>query len=173
MGVFEKNVVSTASDLDKYTSSGMYDGMFVFSSASQVFSGLKIESGSTFLMIAVNGYAVAQTGVVPQVTQLLYVMPSGLDGSSGVRNAKLYTRTGIYVATTKTYTWGKFDGLAYASDISRLDSYIQQNSDLIQENQTAITANTKEIARVNSFAAQAQETAERAQDAAQEAKSAA
>lgn len=171
MGVFEKNMVSSASDLDKYTSSGMYDGMFVFSSASQTISGLKIESGSTFLMVVVNGYAVAQTGVVPQVTQLLYVMPSGLDGSSGVRNAKLYTRTGIYVASTKTYTWGKFDGLAHASDISRLDSYIQENSGLIQENQTAIAANTQEIARVSSTAAQAVSTAQKAKDIAEAAKS--
>lgn len=167
MGVFEKNAVSNATDLNEYTSSGMYDGMFVFSSTSQTtVSGLKIENGSTFLMVSVNGYAVAQTGVVPQVTQLLYVMPSGLDGSSGVRNAKLYTRTGIYVASTKTYTWGKFDGLSYASDITKLLGYIQDNSDLIQENQSAITANTKEIARVNSLATQAQESADRAQEAA-------
>lgn len=167
MGVFEKNAVSNATDLNEYTSSGMYDGMFVFSSTSQTaVSGLKIENGSTFLMVSVNGYAVAQTGVVPQVTQLLYVMPSGLDGSSGVRNAKVYTRTGIYVASTKTYTWGKFDGLAQASDITKLLGYIQDNSDLIQENQSAITANTKEIARVNSLATQAQESADRAQEAA-------
>lgn len=174
MGVFEKNAVSNATELNEYTSSGMYDGMFVFSPESQTtVSGLRIENGSTFLMIAVNGYAVAKTGVVPQVTQLLYVMPSGgLDGSS-VINAKLYTRTGIYVASTKTYTWGKFDGLAYASDISKLNGYIQENSGLIQENQVAISTNTKEIARVNSTATQAQEDAGRAQEAANTAQNAA
>lgn len=139
MGVFEKNVVSSASDLDKYTSSGMYDGMFVFSSASQTISGLKIESGSTFLMVVVNGYAVASAGVVPQVTQLLYLMPSGLDGSSGVRSAKVYTRTGIYVEATKTYTWGKFDGLAHASDIAKIDTDLQEKAGYIQENEAAIT----------------------------------
>lgn len=140
MGVFEKNAVSNATDLNKYTSSGMYDGMFVFSSASQTIGGLKIESGSTFLMVAVNGYAVASAGVVPQVTQLLYLMPSGLDGSSGVRNAEVYTRTGIYAASTKTYTWGKFDGLAHASDIAKVLGYLQETDNLVQENQSAITA---------------------------------
>lgn len=138
MGVFEKNAVSNATELDKYTSSGMYDGMFVFSPESQTtVSGLKIESGSTFLMVVVNGYAVGKSAV-PQVTQLLYVMPSGLDGSSGVRNAKLYTRTGIYVATTNTYTWGNFDGLAQASDISKLNNRLDTAERTIASEQSRL-----------------------------------
>ena len=109
MGVFEKNVVSNATDLNTYTSSGIYDGMFVFSSTSQTaVSGLKIENGSTFLMVSVNGYAVAQTGVVPQITQLLYILPSGLDGSHGVRPANVYIRTGIH--SPSGYIWNEFTG---------------------------------------------------------------
>ena len=140
MGVFEKNVVSNATDLDKYTSSGIYDGMFVFSSASQVFSGLKIESGSTFLMIAVNGYAVAQTGVVPQITQLLYILPSGLDGSHGVRPANVYIRTGIH--SPSGYIWNEFTGFggggASSEELNAIKGRLDTTEAAIQSEQAQL-----------------------------------
>lgn len=139
MGVFEKNAVSSAESLDAYKSNGVYSGMFVFSnSPSGTVGGLSIESGSTFLLVVVNGYAVASTGLLPQVTQLLYLLPSGGLGQDGVRQANMYVRTAIFNASSQSYVWGNFDKIATAGDISVVVAGLSDAVVAISENSNSI-----------------------------------
>ena len=56
MGMFEKNAVTNIAELDTYTTNGMYSGLFQFENVTSAISGgVEMFTGSTFLMITVNG----------------------------------------------------------------------------------------------------------------------
>lgn len=120
MGIFEKNVVANATDLDTYTTNGMYSGLFIFSGPYQQHYGLVIPSGSTFLLVTVNGYAVASAGLTPQLTQMLYLLPAKDIGQP----AKMYLRTAYWDASAKSWVWDIWDRLATERELMDLEARV-------------------------------------------------
>ena len=119
MGIFEKNVVDNAYDLDGYTTNGMYSGMFPLYQQNW---GLAIPAGSTFLMVTINGYAVAAYGAVPQLTQMLYLLPAKT--GSEQFPAKMYIRTAWWNANAKDWVWNYWDKIVTASELSALEARV-------------------------------------------------
>ena len=119
MGIFEKNVVDNAYDLDGYTTNGMYSGMFPLYQQNW---GLAIPAGSTFLMVTINGYAVAAYGAVPQLTQMLYLLPAKT--GSEKFPAKMYIRTAWWNANAKDWVWNYWDKIVTASELSALEARV-------------------------------------------------
>lgn len=161
MGMFEKNSVKNIADLDTYTTNGMYSGLFA-NTTLQTLGGLQFTPGDTFLMVTVNGYAASAFGT-PQLTQMLYKLPS--KKGSGNSSARMYLRTAYWDkdAEPKAWVWANWDRLAMASEISgggggSIEEYNRLNE--------LITANTAKITSVESKANAAKSAAETAQTAA-------
>lgn len=161
MGMFEKNAVTNIADLDTYTTNGMYSGLFA-NTTLQTLGGLEFTPGDTFLLITVNGYAASAFGT-PQLTQMLYRLPS--KKGSGNNSARMYLRTAYWNkdADPKAWVWANWDRLAMASEISEGGGgSIEEYNRLIE----LITANTEKISSVESTANDAKSAAETAQTAA-------
>ena len=120
MGMFEKNVVANLSDLDTYTTNGMYSGIFMLSASYQQHCGLDIPLGSTFLIVTVNGYAVSSAGLTPQLTQMLYLLPAKNFNAP----AKMYLRTAAWDASAKDWVWNYWDKIVTASELSALEARV-------------------------------------------------
>ena len=120
MGVFEKNVVDNAYELDGYTTNGMYSGLFA-DTALQSLGGLQFTPGDSFLLITVNGYAASAFGT-PQLTQMLYRLPSK-QGSEQFP-AKMYIRTAWWNASAKDWVWNYWDKIVTASELSALEARV-------------------------------------------------
>ena len=161
MGMFEKNAVTNIAELDTYTTNGMYSGLFA-DTTLQTLGGLQFTPGDTFLLITVNGYAASAFGT-PQLTQILYRLPS--KKGSGNNSARMYLRTAYWDkdADPKAWVWANWDRLATASEISGGGGgSIEEYNRLIE----LITANTAKISSVESTANSAKSAAETAQTAA-------
>ena len=162
MGMFEKNAVKNIAELDTYTTNGMYSGLFQFENVTSAISGgVEMFTGSTFLMITVNGYAVAKAGLTPQLTQMLYLLPAKDFNAT----AKMYLRTAYWNkdADPKAWVWANWDRLATASEISGGGGgSIEEYNRLIE----LISANTAKISSVEITANSAKSSAETAQTAA-------
>lgn len=162
MGMFEKNAVTNIAELDTYTTNGMYSGLFQFENVTSAISGgVEMFTGSTFLMITVNGYAVAKAGLTPQLTQMLYLLPAKDFNAT----AKMYLRTAYWNkdADPKAWVWANWDRLATASEISGGGGgSIEEYNRLIE----LISANTAKISSVESTANSAKSAAETAQSTA-------
>ena len=161
MGMFEKNAVTNIADLDTYTTNGMYSGLFS-DTTLQTLGGLQFKPGDTFLLITVNGYAASTFGT-PQLTQMLYKLPS--KKGSGNSSARMYLRTAYWNkdAEPKAWVWANWDMLATASEISGGGGgSIEEYNTLIE----LISANTTKISSVESTANDAKSAAETAQTAA-------
>ena len=158
-GIIEKNTIKHISDLNTYTTNGMYSGLFT-DTTLQSLGGLQFTPGDTFLMVTVNGYAASAFGT-PQLTQMLYKLPS--KQGSGNYSARMYMRTAYWNkdAEPKAWVWANWDRLAMASEISGGGS-IEEYNRLIE----LITANTTKISSVESTANSAKSAAETAQTAA-------
>lgn len=101
-GVRELGATMEATVIDECRESGMYGGVIATGLEHR---GLALSAGDTFLIVTVNGYAIAQTGLVPQCTQLLYRLPAST--GTGVRvEAGVYTSTGVWTGTS--YEWGSW-----------------------------------------------------------------
>ena len=161
MGMFEKNAVTNIADLDTYTTNGMYSGLFS-DTTLQTLGGLQFKPGDTFLLITVNGYAASTFGT-PQLTQMLYKLPS--KKGSGNSSARMYLRTAYWDknADPKKWEFANWDMLAMASEISGGGGgSIEEYNTLIE----LISANTTKISSVESTANDAKSAAETAQTAA-------
>lgn len=182
MGVFEKNAVTNIADLDTYTTNGMHSGLFA-NTTFQTLGGLKFTPGDTFLLITVNGYAASAFGT-PQLTQMLYRLPS--KKGSGNNSARMYLRTAYWDknADPKAWVWANWDRLATASEISgggggsieelnRLNELIAANTAKISSVESTANAAKSAAETAQTAATSAQETANSAQTAATEAKTAA
>lgn len=140
-GLYEKNEVSNVSDINGYTTNGMYSGII---KSGGTISGKTIHAGTTFLIVTINGYAVAASGLPPQATQMVYLLPAGYDFSTGMPNlvkAELYVRTASYNSSSKTYVWGDFVSLGAVTEEEKvviLDRILELES-LSSNNQTRIS----------------------------------
>lgn len=161
MGMFEKNAVTNLADLNTYTTNGMYSGLFA-DTTLQSLGGLQFTPGDTFLLITVNGYAASAFGT-PQLTQMLYKLPS--KKGSGNNSARMYLRTAYWNkdANPKAWVFANWDRLAMASEISGGGGgSIEDYNTLIE----LIAANTEKISGVESTANSAKSAAENAQTTA-------
>ena len=129
MGMFEKNAVENATDLDTYTTNGMYSGVFMFSGYQQNW-GVAITPGSTFLLVTVNGYAVAKAGLTPQLTQMLYLLPAKDFNAP----AKMYLRTAYWNVSAKSWNYQNWDKIATANDLSPITEEAQSAKTLANNN---------------------------------------
>ena len=120
MGIFEKNVVANATDLDTYTTNGMYSGLFNFSGTYKQHYGLVIPDGSTFRLVTVNGSAVSSAGLTPQLTQMLYLLPAHDVGHP----AKMYLRTAYWNAASKAWVWDIWDRLVTERELMALEARV-------------------------------------------------
>ena len=121
MGIFEKNGVDTIEDLDGYTTNGMYSGIYAGTQPTNFYT-VRFIPGDTFLMITINGYAVSNFGMTPQITQFLYKLPAKTSTSD--QNAELYLRTGHWNATDKKWVWRKFIRMVTAAEFNALETRI-------------------------------------------------
>ena len=129
MGMFEKNAVENATDLDTYTTNGMYSGVFMFSGYQQNW-GVAITPGSTFLLVTVNGYAVAKAGLTPQLTQMLYLLPA----KDFNAHAKMYLRTAYWNVSAKSWNYQNWDKIATSNDLSPITEEVQSAKTLANNN---------------------------------------
>lgn len=157
-GIFEKNNVTTLEDLDGYTTNGMYSGIYAGSEPKNFYL-VRFLPGDTFLMITINGYAVSQFGMTPQITQLLYKLPAKT--STSEQNVEIYLRTGSYNKTDKVWVWGTFTKMATNTDLSSLKETLTDK----------INQNAANIASANEDASKAITTAQEAKTAAETVKS--
>ena len=134
MGIFEKNAVENATDLDTYTTNGMYSGVFMFSGYQQNW-GVAITPGSTFLLVTVNGYAVAKEGLTPQLTQMLYLLPA----KDFNAHAKMYLRTAYWNVSAKSWNYQNWDKIATANDLSPIMEEAQSTKTIANNNAVRIS----------------------------------
>ena len=134
MGMFEKNAVENATDLDTYTTNGMYSGVFMFSGYQQNW-GVAITPGSTFLLVTVNGYAVAKAGLTPQLTQMLYLLPA----KDFNAHAKMYLRTAYWNVSAKSWNYQNWDKIATANDLSPITEEAQSTKTIANNNAVRIS----------------------------------
>lgn len=121
MGMFEKNDIDTIEDLDGYTTNGMYSGIYAGTSPKNFYT-VRFLPGDTLLMITINGYAVSNFGMTPQITQFLYKLPAKM--STSEQNAEMYIRTGHWNATDKKWVWRCFIRMATAEEFNALETRI-------------------------------------------------
>ena len=124
MGIFEKNNVTNIEDIDSYTTNGMYSG--IYTNESKEYGGIQFFQLDTFLMITINGYAVSKLAV-PQITQLLYKLPTNNSG----QKAEIYIRTGYLDVIENKWSWGPF--LKTVTNID-LDSQVEELNTKIRKN---------------------------------------
>lgn len=121
MGIFEKNVVADPSYLDTYTTNGMYSGLFMFDASHKLHCGFDIPFGSTFLLVTVNGYAASAFNFTPQITQMMYILPT----KTMNKLAEIYLRTAYWDAAAKAWVWGDWDKIVTASELSALEARVK------------------------------------------------
>lgn len=75
-GIFEKNTITNISELNTFTTNGMYSCMYV--GTDVILDGaVTIKRGSTLLIIVINGYMSSSIGLIPQLTQnIILTQPS-------------------------------------------------------------------------------------------------
>ena len=75
-GIFEKNTITNISELNTFTTNGMYSCMYV--GTDVILDGaITIKRGSTLLIIVINGYMSSSIGLTPQLTQNIILTQSG------------------------------------------------------------------------------------------------
>lgn len=87
-GIFEKNTIDDISDIDTFTTNGIYSCMYI--GGPTLLEGAEVHTGSTLLIIAINGYMASKLGKRPHLTQSIIL--------NSVDDNKNYhiTRSAIY-----------------------------------------------------------------------------
>ena len=116
MGIFEKNIITNISDINNYTTNGMYSGIYAGGADGVLSDTIKIPHKSTFLIITVNGYVaggIQPTDNIVQITQLIYILPVATTNNYDNHKPKLYIRHGHW--NNDTWTWSNGDRLITSS----------------------------------------------------------
>lgn len=116
MGIFEKNIIVDISNINNYTTNGMYSGIYAGGSDG-ILNGITFPHRSMFLIITINGYMAGgispKTGF-PQITQLIYILPVALEGNFNYK-PKLYIRHKYYNSD-----WSNGERLITSSEFDKL-----------------------------------------------------
>ena len=75
-GIFEKNTITDISEINTFTTNGIYSCMYVGSDIKIGFSPI-IRRGATLLIIVINGYMASSIGLTPQLTQSIILTQPG------------------------------------------------------------------------------------------------
>lgn len=75
-GIFEKNTITDISEINTFTTNGMYSCMYVGEDIKLGFSPI-IKRGSTLLIIVINGYMASSIELNPQLTQSIILTQPG------------------------------------------------------------------------------------------------
>lgn len=125
MGIFEKNIVTNISDINNYTTNGMYSGIYAGGTDGVLSDTIKIPHKSTFLIITVNGYVaggIQPTDNIVQITQLIYILPVATTNNYDNHKPKLYIRHGHW--NNDTWTWSNGDRLITSSEFDDLEKRV-------------------------------------------------
>lgn len=87
-GIFEKNTIDDISKIDTFTTNGIYSCMYV--GEHTTLEGAEVYTGSTLLIIAINGYMASKLGKKPHLTQSIIL--NSVDGNKNYH----ITRSAIY-----------------------------------------------------------------------------
>lgn len=90
-GIFEKNTIQNVSELDTFTTNGIYSCMYVGGSGD--IGNYPLYPGDTLLIVVVNGYMASSIGTIPQLTQTILKT-----GSGGIQN-QIITRSAIWTGS--------------------------------------------------------------------------
>lgn len=91
-GIFEKNTITDITELDTFTTNGIYSCMFTYMHGS--IGGIGIDAGDTLLIIVTNGYMASSTGRTPHLTQTIIHSSSSIE-ITGTANS-IITRSAIW-----------------------------------------------------------------------------
>ena len=125
MGIFEKNIITNISDINNYTTNGMYSGIYAGGADGVLSDTIKIPHKSTFLIITVNGYVaggIQPTDNIVQITQLIYILPVATTNNYDNHKPKLYIRHGHW--NNDTWTWSNGDRLITSSEFDNLEKRV-------------------------------------------------
>ena len=125
MGIFEKNIVTNISDINNYTTNGMYSGIYAGGTDGVLSDTITIPHKSTFLIININGYVaggIQPTDNIVQITQLIYILPVATTNNYDNHKPKLYIRHGHW--NNDTWTWSNGDRLITSSEFDDLEKRV-------------------------------------------------
>lgn len=110
-GIFEKNTITNISELDTFTTNGIYSCMYTGQYAS--IDGIRIYDGATLLIIVINGYMASSIGQTPQLTQsIILTQPQN-------NTNYIFTRHAVF--TNSSWNFDKVSniklGSVYAEDV--------------------------------------------------------
>lgn len=91
-GIFEKNTITDISEINTFTTNGIYSCMYHGSNA--IIDGFSIYDGDTLLIIVVNGYMASNLGLKPHLTQSIILTRTGT--SSFKSTNYIFTRSAVF-----------------------------------------------------------------------------
>lgn len=131
-GIFEKNTIENVSELNTFTTNGIYSCMYI-GNPSQI-NNVVFYSGDTLLIVVVNGYMASSLGKVPHLTQTIIHLTAASDETNSI-----ITRSAIWDGSVWKFSKDNdielknFHGNnAFIGKIS-ISSHINDNSTLIRE----------------------------------------
>ena len=80
-GIFEKNTITDISEINTFTTNGIYSCMYVGSDYVILDSSIKVNPGATLLIIVINGYMASSIGLNPQLTQSIILTQPNSDAN--------------------------------------------------------------------------------------------
>ena len=113
-GIFEKNTITDISELNTFTTNGIYSCMYVGNDDVVLDSTINIKRGSTLLIIVINGYMASGIGLNPQLTQSIILTPPN------PYNSYIFTRHATYTNNSWEFinTSNIVLGSVYAVDVN-------------------------------------------------------
>ena len=78
-GIFEKNTIFDISEINTFTTNGIYSCMYTGGDYAELDGNVKVNPGATLLIIVINGYMASSIGLNPQLTQSIILTQPGND----------------------------------------------------------------------------------------------
>lgn len=80
-GIFEKNTITDISEINTFTTNGIYSCMYVGNDYVFLDGHIRIIPGATLLIIVINGYMASSIGLNPQLTQSIILTQPNSDAN--------------------------------------------------------------------------------------------
>lgn len=131
-GIFEKNTIENISELNTFTTNGIYSCMYI-GNPSEV-NNVVFYSGDTLLIVVVNGYMASSLGKVPHLTQTIIHLTAASDETNSIITRSAIWEDSVWkFSKDNDITLKNFHGNnAYIGRIY-ISSHVNDNSTLIQE----------------------------------------
>lgn len=131
-GIFEKNTIKNISELDTFTTNGIYSCMYNYT--TDRIGNIPIDPGDTLLIVVVNGYMVSNLGKIPHLTQTIIHLATENDRTNSIITRSAIWENGKWkFSTDNDIVLKNFHGNnAYIGEIS-ISSHVNDTSTLIQD----------------------------------------